>query len=143
MAQKKTREQKIADLNESIRRTKTKITNAKNAIENQQANKDALQELYRRLETELEVLEDQNGRQSINYEGLDGWRGDVYTGYQYNIAEVSAQNEHACSTVEEGLDAIQNEIKRLEDTVYENQLSITRWTGAITGYERELFWAKM
>lgn len=141
MAQKKTKEQKIADLNESIRRTKTKITNARNAIQNCQAKKDTLQELHRRLETELETLEDQNGRQSENYEGLDGWRGNVYTEYQYHIAEVSAKTGNGCSTVEDRLDAIQNEIKRLEDTVYEHQISITKWTDAITSYERELFWA--
>lgn len=143
MAQKKTKEQRIADLNESIRRTRTKITNARNAVQNCQDKKDALQELHRRLETELSALEDQGGRQSENYEGLEGWRGDIYAGYQYHIAELSAKSENARNIVEERLDAIQDEIKRLEDTVYEDLLSITRWTSAITGYERELFWAKV
>lgn len=143
MAQKRSKEQRISSLNDSIARTRTKITNARNAIGNQQANKDALQELHCRLETELEALEDQGARQSDNYEGLEGWRGDIYTGYQYQTAELSAGSENARSIVQERLDKIWDEIRRLEDAVYENQLDITRWTSAVTGYERELFWAKM
>ncbi len=143
MAKKKTREQQIADLNDSIKRTNTKITNARNAIQNYQAKKDALQELYYRLETELEALEELNGRQSDNHQELEGWRGDIYTAYQYYIAELSAKSENACSVVEERLEAIQGEINRLTDAIYENQLNMTRWSGAVSSYERDLFWARI
>lgn len=143
MAKKKTKEQKIADLNDSIKRTNTKITNARNAIQNYQAKKHALQELYYRLETELEALEDHNGSQSDNHQELEGWRGDIYTGYQYYITELSAKSENACNIVEERLEAIQGEINRLTDAIYENQLNMTRWSGAISSYERDLFWARI
>lgn len=143
MAKKKTKEQKIADLNDSIKRTNTKITNARNAIQNYQAKKDALQELYYRLETELEALEEHIGSQSDNHQELEGWRGDIYTGYQYYIAELSAKSENVCSVVEDRLEAIQGEINRLTDAIYENQLNMTRWSGAVSSYERDLFWARI
>lgn len=143
MAKKKTREQQVADLNESIRRTNTKITNARNAIQNYQIKKEALQELYYRLETELEAIEDHNSRQSDNYEDLEGWMGDIYTAYQYYITEMSNKSENARSTVEQRLETIQDEMDRLADAVYENQLNITRWNGAISNYQSDLFWAKL
>lgn len=143
MAVTKTKEQKIADLNENIKRTRTKITNTRTAIQNQQAKKDALQELHHRLETELSSLEDQDSQQAGNYQGLEGWRGDIFTGYQYDIAELSGKSENARSIVEERLDTIQDEIQRLDAEVYESLLAITRWSSAITSYERELFWAKI
>lgn len=140
MAKKKTREQQIADLNDSIRRTNRKISNAQNEINSYNAAKASLQDLHNRLEAEAQTMAMRNYMQPYMYTEPGDWRGDFYLQYQYRIDQMMTQSTNTYDAIEQRLETIQREINRLSDIIGQKESDIYRWDSSISNYRTQIFW---